>query len=319
MLQLEWELNYFGDEIYTVDYPTIIKDFQKSGIGHYEAYEENGKWYLSDDDLGNIIDKEFDDLEVLKKFAQNHYELKLAYNIARLEFGWHDPKDVDINIFAEDSKVQMLTCFEVSDGKDIYIAKRDKTCYLVEYEGGKVVGRASSYEDATKLAEKLHKEFLINYFGITQNEYTGDDFDFDFSYAGVIISKIRYHWESKESGIAVCKDGTNISSHFPKDDIRNIKITNKHIGLFFTIKRQYPNFNIDHLLNTSFRFALDVCWLGEKIENKGIVSAISKKEERPTMKTLKENGFHIDNNVYQTLDLNKIEDIKILFNSYKYE
>ena len=87
----------------------------------------------------------------------------------------------------------------------------------------------------------------------------------------------------------------------------------------FTIKRQYPNFNIDHLLNTSFRFALDVCWLGEKIENKGIVSAISKKEERPTMKTLKENGFHIDNNVYQTLDLNKIEDIKILFNSYKYE
>ena len=318
MIQLEWKFsNKFCDEIHTVDYITIIKNFSNSNIGYYRAYKENEKWYLSDEELGNINSKEFDSLENLKSFAQKHYELKIIYNINHLKFGWPSAEDVDINSFDEDLPVEILPLFDIADSEDIYIIKDDKKNYVVKYYPDNIVGQASSYEEATKLAEKFHKETLINYFGITEKEYIGENMDFDFTYAGYVISKIRYYWNRGKNSIITLKDGSEFSYHFPKDGVANVKISNGYIGLSFTIKRQHPNLNIDHLLNTSFRFALDVCWLGKNIANKGIVTSISKRQERPTIKTLKENGFKIDNKTYQTLDLGNIKDVEKLFLYYK--
>lgn len=318
MKQLKWEfLDEFCDEIRTVDYITIIKNFSNSNIGYYRAYKENEKWYLSDEELGNINFKEFDSLENLKSFAQKHYELKLIYNINHLEFGWPSAEDVDINSFDEDLSVEILPLFDIADSEDVYIIKDDKKNYVVKYSPDNIVGRASSYEEATKLAEKFHKETLINYFGLTEKEYVGGNMDFDFTYAGHVISKILYYWYRGKNSIITIKDGSEFSYHFSKEGVANVKISNKYIGLSFTIKRQSPNLNIDHLLNTSFRFALNVCLLGKEITNKGIVTAISKGQEKPSIKTLKENGFEINNETYQTLDLNNIKDVEKLFLYYK--
>ena len=319
MIQLEWTELDFCNECYTTNYPTIIKDCFKTKIGYYKAYEEDDKWYLFDDKDGNLSGKVFDSLGELKTFAQRHYELKIVYNINRLEFVWPKPEEVDINYFDEDLVVDCFAYFDIAESNDIYIEKSDKDNYLIKYVGEeKIIKCASSYEEATKLAEELHKEFLMTYFEISEKEYKGDNLDFDFSDAGSLISRIRSGWEDEHSGMSVLKDGTNLSYHCPKAGIRNVKITNSYTGLSFTIKRQAPNLNIDHLLNTSFRFAYNGCALGEKVQNKGIVTAISKKQERPTIKTLKENTFTIDNEVYQTLDLNNLNDIEKLFSYYKY-
>lgn len=319
MIQLEWTELSICDECYTTNYPTIIKNFSKTGIGSYRVHEEDGKWYLSDEKDGNLFDKVFDSLEELKTFAQKHYELKIAYNISHLEFAWPKPEEVDINYFDEDLVVSYLACFDVAESNDIYIEKAAKNNYLIKYVGEeKTIKQASSYEEATKFAEELHKEFLIKYFGVSEKEYKGDDLNFDFSDVGWLICRIRSGWEDEHSGMSVLKDGTNLSYHCPKEGVRNVKITNSYNGLSFTIKRQAPNLNIDHLLNTSFRFAYNVCELGRKVQNKGIVTAISKKQERPTIKILKENGFTIDNEIYQTLDLNNLNDIEKLFSYYKY-
>lgn len=135
-----------------------------------------------------------------------------------------------------------------------------------------------------------------------------------------LINKINEIWNGKEEEQDVVFDGVKIAFKRGQSIIehyKNIKISNSKLGFSFTIKRKEPNYDIEHVLDTSFRFVFEICKLGEKIENKGIVTAISKKQGKPSIKTLKENGFTIDNATYQTLDLNEAEDVKILFDTYK--
>lgn len=135
-----------------------------------------------------------------------------------------------------------------------------------------------------------------------------------------LISKINEIWNSKEEEQDVVFDGVKIVFKRGQSIIehyKNIKISNAKLGLSFTIKRKEPNYDIDNVLNNAFRFVFEVCKLGAKIENKGIVAAIAKKQGKPSIRTLKENGFDISNVEYQALDLEKVEDIKKLFDTYK--
>lgn len=135
-----------------------------------------------------------------------------------------------------------------------------------------------------------------------------------------LIKKIKEIWNGQEKEQDVVFDGVKIVFKEGASIIecyKNIKVSNAKLGLSFTIKRKEPNYDIEHVLDTAFRFVFEICKLGEKIENKGIVTTISKKQGKPSIKTLKENGFTIDNATYQTLDLNNIEDIEKLFSYYK--
>ena len=135
-----------------------------------------------------------------------------------------------------------------------------------------------------------------------------------------LISKINEIWNGKEEEQDVVFDGVKIlfkRGQSITENYQNVKISNAKLGLSFMIKRKRPNYDIDNVLNNAFRFVFEICKLGAKIENKGIVTAISKKQGKPSIKTLKENGFTIDNATYQTLDLNEVEDVKTLFNTYK--
>lgn len=135
-----------------------------------------------------------------------------------------------------------------------------------------------------------------------------------------LIKKIKEIWNGQEKEQDVVFDGVKIvfkEGASITECYKNIKVSNAKLGLSFTIKRKEPNYDIEHVLDTAFRFVFEICKLGEKIENKGIVTTISKKQGKPSIKTLKENGFTIDNATYQTLDLNNIEDIEKLFSYYK--
>ena len=135
-----------------------------------------------------------------------------------------------------------------------------------------------------------------------------------------LINKINEIWNGQEEEQDVVFDGVKIvfkRGQSITESYQNVKISNAKLGLSFTIKRKKPNYDIDNVLNNAFRFVFEICKLGEKIENKGIVTTISKKQGKPSIKTLKENGFTIDNATYQTLDLNNIEDIEKLFSYYK--
>lgn len=135
-----------------------------------------------------------------------------------------------------------------------------------------------------------------------------------------LINKINEVWNGQEEEQDVVFDGVKIvfkRGQSITESYQNVKISNAKLGLSFTIKRKKPNYDIDNVLNNAFRFVFEICKLGEKIENKGIVTTISKKQGKPSIKTLKENGFTIDNATYQTLDLNNIEDIEKLFSYYK--
>lgn len=136
----------------------------------------------------------------------------------------------------------------------------------------------------------------------------------------VLINKINEIWNSKEEEQDVVFNGVKIlfkRGQSITESYQNIKVSNAKLGLSFTIKRKKPNYDIDNVLNNAFRFVFEICKLGVNIENKGIVTAISKKQGKPSIKTLKENGFTISNAEYQVLDLEKVEDIKKLFDTYK--
>ena len=135
-----------------------------------------------------------------------------------------------------------------------------------------------------------------------------------------LISKINEIWNGKEEEQDIVFDGVKIvfkEGASITECYKNIKVSNAKLGLSFMIKRKRPNYDIDNVLNNAFRFVFEICKLGEKVENKGIVTAISKKQGKPSIKTLKENGFAISNAEYQLLDLEKVEDIKKLFDTYK--
>lgn len=135
-----------------------------------------------------------------------------------------------------------------------------------------------------------------------------------------LISKINEIWNGKEEEQDVVFDGVKIvfkAGASITECYKNVKISNAKLGLSFMIKRKRPNYDIDNVLNNAFRFVFEICKLGVKIENKGIVTTIAKKQGKPSIKTLKENGFAISNAEYQALDLEKVEDIKKLFDTYK--
>ncbi|GAB6977129.1 hypothetical protein [Prevotella falsenii] len=140
-----------------------------------------------------------------------------------------------------------------------------------------------------------------------------------------LIGKINEIWNGEEKQQDVVFNGIRIvfkRGQSITDCYKNIKIVNAKLGLSFTIKRKEPNYDIENVLNTAFRFIFEVHRLGEKIKNKGIVMTIAKKQGAPSIKTLKENGFTIDNKTYQLLDLNAIDDVKKLFeyyNEFKYK
>lgn len=109
---------------------------------------------------------------------------------------------------------------------------------------------------------------------------------------------------------------------------QNMKISNPNWGLAFKVSspvdfewdgekhiRQVKDIAL--VLDGPFRFVFEVCQAGAHIKNKGIVQALAKKSNIPSIKTLKENGFDISNKGLQALDLKTLEGIKNLFETYK--
>ena len=100
------------------------------------------------------------------------------------------------------------------------------------------------------------------------------------------------------------------------DLYKNLKVSNQYIGLSFTIKRKCPNVDINHVLDTSFRFAFSVCKIGNKMKNKEIVRQFYKNPSALKYKTLRDYGFKVDKETFEKFDLRNLEDIENLFSYY---
>ena len=190
--------------------------------------------------------------------------------------------------------------FEVFSGICPYETEERKE-YLTYLEEKRVEDERKRIEEELK-AQDIHRQAL---------ETNTDE----------IIEIIQKFWdgvtsnEKKEeifSGFTL-KGNLGLSRRFYKI----VKIQAKAIGFSFSIETRDEKYNISNLLQTSFRFALEVCRMGDKVSHKGIVLSLAKKEGRPNIKTLKENGFNIDNKVLQSLDLNSLDGVKTLFESYE--
>ena len=100
------------------------------------------------------------------------------------------------------------------------------------------------------------------------------------------------------------------------DLYKNLKVSNQYIGLSFTIKRKCPNVDINHVLDTSFRFAFSVCKIANKMKNKEIVREFYKNPSALKYKTLRDYGFKVDKETFGKLDLRNLEDIEKLFSCF---
>ena len=130
--------------------------------------------------------------------------------------------------------------------------------------------------------------------GVLENKKEIDEF-----YFGI-------HFKTKKY-----QDGYGVDSGFWLD------LQNKNAGLKFKITlADGRDYDLDNTLS-KLDFVFRVVQLGTKIKNKGIVSALSKKQGRPNIQTLKKEGFKISNQELQVLDFNKVEDIDELFKTYK--
>ena len=190
--------------------------------------------------------------------------------------------------------------FEVFSGICPYETEERKE-YLAYLEEKRVEDERKRIEEELK-AQDIHRQAL---------EANTDE----------IIERIQKFWEGVTSNEKkeetfkgfTLKGNLGLSRRFYKI----VKIQAKAIGFSFSIETRDEKYNISNLLQTSFRFALEVCRMGDKVSHKGIVLSLAKKEGRPNIKTLKENGFNIDNKVLQSLDLNSLDGVKTLFESYE--
>lgn len=117
----------------------------------------------------------------------------------------------------------------------------------------------------------------------------------------------------------VVKEGVKITFHNLEDNfgiVKKMKVVNPNWGLSFKIVRRTGQYDITHLLNTSFRFVFEVCFLGRHIKNKELLKVLSKKNSKPTFETLRKAGFVIDKKIFDTINLETIEGIKVLLESY---